>query len=244
MRGGCTEKMIRWRSPLGSSEGESDDACQPGPLECRAQIDFAVEKVHSIGIAGSVQDSPTGAEPGGRSAVREGPDHTWESEHRRPSVPRCHEKRQGRFHQCRGRSPEVSSPQPRGPSEERAWSQGRPVPFEAPRRNQQREEEEKWRLLALSGDDRANSCSSTDDKDDVDREGSPAQEDRTRSRTAPRVPTRAGDQVRFSLLRGRVRGGSCTQAEQQGQRVRATDHRAPPHSRFIEKGSHQKGGPG
>ena len=85
MRGGCIEKISRRRPPLGSSECESDDACEPGPLECHVKLKFALEKLHSVGIAGRVRDSPSGDDAGGRSAVRgglEGPEVRRESEHR------------------------------------------------------------------------------------------------------------------------------------------------------------------
>ena len=132
---------------------------------------------------------------------------------------RSHEKRHRRFVQHRGRSPCPSSPQPRGPLEDRSWSEGHPILFGTSARNKQREEEEKWRPLALSGDDNLNTCSSKDDEDHVDVEASSAQQHRTRRPTTARLATRSLDQVRFFILGGVVWVGSAVHLDRQCDRA-------------------------
>ena len=77
MRGGCIDRNSRRRPLVESSESESDDPWESGPLECRAKLEFGLEKEHIIDIAGrtndqgrcSVGDGASGDDAGGRTAA-------------------------------------------------------------------------------------------------------------------------------------------------------------------------------
>ena len=57
MRGGCTDRNSRRRPLVESLESQSDDPCEPGPLDCCAKkLEFGSEKEHIVNIIGRTDD--------------------------------------------------------------------------------------------------------------------------------------------------------------------------------------------